>query len=253
MTTIAESLREKGKILSIYFTAGYPRLKDTVPILKELESQGVDMVEIGLPFSDPLADGPVIQASSTAALQNGMTTEELFRQLKDIRRHVSIPLVIMGYFNPVYQFGVEAFCERCARIGINGLILPDLPLDIYRSAYAEIFKKYDLSLNFLITPRTPVSRIREIDAVSKGFIYLVSTASTTGKTEGISAETKAYFKRVAAMGLRNPIIAGFGIHDRDSFLEATAYTDGAIIGSAFIRKLSAEGLEGIADFIKRIR
>ena len=180
MNRITEKLKEEGKLLSIYFTAGYPELEDTVPIIEELERNGVDMIEIGLPFSDPLADGPTIQESSTAALRNGMSTELLFEQLQDIRKTVKIPLIIMGYFNPVLQYGVEAFCSRCADIGIDGLILPDLPLDVYQDEYEAIFKKYGLLNMFLITPQTSDERIHQIDEASEGFIYMVSSASTTG-------------------------------------------------------------------------
>lgn len=253
MNRIQNKLSENKKLLSIYFTAGYPKRENTVEILQQLEENGVDMVEIGLPFSDPLADGPTIQASSQNALENGMTTELLFQQLKDIRKTVSIPLIIMGYFNPILQFGVENFCEKCKEVGIDGLILPDLPLAEYEEHYAEIFKKYGLINIFLITPQTSEERIRKIDAASNGFIYMVSSANVTGSSEGFGEEQESYFQRIASLQLKNPLIVGFGISDSKSFQQATKHTNGAIIGSAFIKMLSAKGLSGISSFLKSIR
>lgn len=253
MNRINKKLQEDKKLLSIYFTAGYPKIDDTVSIVQKLEDSGVDMVEIGLPFSDPLADGPTIQASSTQALKNGMTTTLLFEQLKDIRKSVSIPLIIMGYFNPVLQYGVEAFCKKCQEIGIDGLILPDLPLAEYNLHYRAIFEKYGLMNVFLITPQTSEERIREIDAASNGFIYMVSSASTTGKTSGFGKEQTAYFERIASMNLKNPTVVGFGISTSETFEEATQYANGAIIGSAFIKMLSEEGIVGISKFVNAIR
>jgi tryptophan synthase alpha chain len=253
MNRIPDKFKNNKKLLSIYFTAGYPKLDDTVEILQQLEKNGVDMVEIGLPFSDPLADGPTIQASSQKALENGMTTEILFQQLKDVRKTVSIPLIIMGYFNPILQFGVENFCEKCAEIGIDGLILPDLPLAEYEEHYSEIFKKYGLLNIFLITPQTSEERILQIDAASEGFIYMVSSASVTGNSSGFGAETERYFERVAALQLKNPQIVGFGINNSETFQQATKYAKGAIIGSAFIKMLTSNGLKGIQNFIASIR
>jgi len=253
MNRINQKLQEDKKLLSIYFTAGYPANDDTVEILQELEKNGVDMVEIGLPFSDPLADGPTIQASSTAALKMGMNTAKLFEQLKDIRETVSIPLIIMGYFNPVLQYGVEAFCKKCSEIGIDGLILPDLPLAEYEEHYEEIFKKYGLINVFLITPQTSEERIHAIDKASEGFIYMVSSASVTGSQSGFGNEQSDYFKRVAKMQLSNPQIVGFGIKDSVTFESATKYASGAIIGSAFIKMLTDKGKNGISEFVKSIR
>ena len=250
---IVDKLKKRQKILSIYFTAGYPSLNDTVRIVRDLEKNGVDLIEIGLPFSDPLADGPTIQESSTTALKNGMHTELLFEQLKDIRKTVSIPLIIMGYFNPILQYGVEAFCKRCREIGIDGLILPDLPLVVYKEDYEAIFKKYDLVNVFLITPQTSDARIKEIDEVSDGFIYMVSSASTTGATKGFGEGQKKYFERIARMELNNPQIVGFGINNAETFEQATEYTAGAIIGSAFIEHLKKNGVDSISDFVKTIR
>ena len=253
MNRITKRLSENRKILSIYFTAGYPNLEDTLPILQELEKNGVDMVEIGLPFSDPLADGPTIQASSTQALQNGMTTPLLFEQLAEIRKTVSIPLILMGYFNPVLQYGVEAFCAKCSEIGIDGLILPDLPLAEYQDHYQAIFEKYNLLNIFLITPQTSEQRIRQIDAASNGFIYMVSSSSTTGGQEGFGKSQTDYFKRIASMKLRNQQIVGFGINNAETFSAATEFAKGAIIGSAFIKMLSEDGMKGISKFIDGIR
>ena len=253
MNLINKKLQEDKKLLSIYFTAGYPKPEDTVTIIKELQQSGVDMIEIGLPFSDPLADGPTIQASSTAALKAGMTTKKLFQQLKDIRNSIHIPLLIMGYFNPILQYGVENFCRQCKEAGIDGLIIPDLPVDVYVENYQEIFEQYGLINVFLITPQTSEERIRSIDLVSKGFIYMVSSASVTGATSGFGEDTKKYFKRISAMNLKNPQIVGFGISDKESFEEATKYSKGAIIGSAFIKYLSKEGAEKTGDFVKTIR
>lgn len=253
MNRIKTKLQEDKKLLSIYFTAGYPKLEDTVPIIQELEKAGVDMIEIGLPFSDPLADGPTIQESSTAALGNGMHTKLLFEQLKDIRKSVSIPLIVMGYFNPMLQYGVEAFCQRCHEIGIDGIIMPDLPLDVYQEAYEAIFKRYHLINVFLITPQTSEERIRAIDNASDGFIYMVSSASTTGAKDGFGEEQQEYFQRIAKLNLKNPQIVGFGISNADTFQAAIAKTKGAIIGSAFIKHLTKNGTMDIEHFIKEIR
>lgn len=252
-TRLTETLSKPGKLLSIYFTAGFPNLEDTVPTLEELQAAGVDMIEIGLPFSDPLADGPVIQESSTQAIRNGMHTARLFEQLKNIRETISIPLIVMGYFNPVLQYGVEAFCQKCEEIGIDGLILPDLPLDLYERDYKEIVEAHGLSMIFLISPQTSEERIRKIDKASNSFIYMVSSASTTGVQKDFGTGRQAYFDRIASMNLEHPQIVGFGISDAESFQAATSKAKGAIIGSAFIRMLEAKGLGGIRDYIQSIR
>lgn len=253
MNRIKLKLQENKKLLSIYFTAGFPNLNDTVPILQALQENGVDMVEIGLPFSDPLADGPTIQASSTRALHNGMTSDKLFGQLKDIRKTVHIPLIIMGYFNPVMQYGVERFCQKCREIGIDGLIIPDLPVDVYEENYKPLFDQYGLANIFLITPQTSEARIRFIDSVSDGFIYMVSSASVTGAKGTFGAEQKQYFERIAKLDLKNPQIVGFGISNRETFAQATQHAKGAIIGSAFIKFLEENGLEKIGEFVSDIR
>ena len=252
MNRINKKLLEDKKLLSIYFTAGYPNLNDTVTIIQDLEKSGVDMIEIGLPFSDPLADGPTIQSSSTQALKNGMTTDVLFSQLKDIRKSVNIPLIIMGYFNPMLQYGVEAFCKKCAEIGIDGLIIPDLPVDVYNEQYKATFEKYGLINVFLITPQTSVERINFIDSISNGFIYMVSSASVTGSNSGFGDEQTKYFKRIAEMNLKNPQIIGFGISNNETFTQATTHAKGAIIGSAFIKYLTKNGVNTITNFVSSI-
>jgi len=253
MNRINKKLQEDKTLLSIYFTAGYPTLTATKNILERLEQSGVDMIEIGLPYSDPLADGPTIQKSSTQALKNGMTTKVLFEQLKNIRSTVSIPLLIMGYFNPIFQYGVEAFCKQCQEIGIDGLIIPDLPIDVYLNEYQPIFERHGLINIFLITPQTSKKRIHFIDTVSKGFIYMVSSASTTGNTSDFGETQMNYFKKVHQLNLKTPQIVGFGISDHKSFTQATSYTKGAIIGSAFIKHINNNGIDGIEDFINTIR
>jgi tryptophan synthase alpha chain len=253
MNRITKKLQEDKKLLSIYFTAGYPEPEDTVQIIQDLEKSGIDFIEIGLPFSDPLADGPTIQESSTKALKAGMTTNRLFQQLEGIRDSVEIPLIIMGYFNPILQYGVERFCQKCEESGIDGLIIPDLPVDVYNEEYRAIFEAHRLQNIFLITPQTSEERIRFIDSVSDGFIYMVSTASVTGSTKGFSEETKDYFKRIDSMNLKNPQVVGFGIGDNETFKQATQYAKGAIIGSAFIKHINKTGTGKIAEFVKGIR
>jgi len=253
MNRIQSVLEQDNKLLSIYFTAGFPSLNDTVSILKQLEQAGVDMIELGLPFSDPLADGPTIQESSTQALRNGMTTDKLFEQLKDVRKHVSVPLIVMGYFNPMMQYGVERFCKRCQEVGIDGLIIPDLPVDVYHENYQKLFQQYGLLNMFLITPQTPEERIRFIDKVSEGFIYMVSSAATTGAQSSFGDVQTEYFKRIGAMKLNAKLLVGFGISNAETYQAAVANSKGAIIGSAFIKHLEANGADSVADFVSRIR
>ena len=253
MNRIISKIQGDKKILSIYFSAGFPALNDTVKIIQDLEQNGVDMIEIGLPFSDPLADGETIQRSSTAALENGMTTNLLFEQLKNIRESVKIPLIIMGYFNPIYQFGVENFCKKCQEIGIDGLIIPDLPVEVYAEEYKTIFEKYGIINVFLITPQTPDERIKHIDSVSNGFIYMVSSASVTGSSSGFGEVQHQYFKRINDMNLKNSQIVGFGISDKTSFDQATKYAKGAIIGSAFVKYLGENGTSAIAKFVSELK
>lgn len=233
--------RKEKKILSIYFTAGYPELNDTLSIINELEKSGADLIEIGMPFSDPVADGPVIQHSSEIALSNGMTIHLLFEQLTEIRKSVTIPLILMGYLNPVMQYGIENFCNKCKEIGIDGAIIPDLPLEIYEAEYKEIFEENSLSNIFLVTPQTSEERIRKIDVLSTGFIYMVSSSSTTGVKGAVNEEQILYFERIRKMNLRSKLLIGFGISDKASFEKASNYTNGAIIGSAFVKALEGEG------------
>ncbi len=248
-------ISKSKNILSIYFTAGYPSLHDTVTILKELESAGTDMIEIGIPFSDPIADGPVIQRSSEIALQNGMPLALLFEQLRSIREQVQVPIILMGYCNTMLQYGVESFVEQCHAVGVDGVIMPDLPLDVFRDEYAELFARHGLSMIFLISPQTPEERIREIDAVSTGFVYAVSSSAITGGALQASTERTAYLERIRAMQLRNPLMVGFGIHDKQSFEDICTYVQGGIIGSAFINALtfSATLHEDIQQFVTSIR
>ena len=253
MNRIDKKLKEEGKLLSIYFTAGFPNLNDTADIIIKLQESGVDMIEIGLPFSDPLADGPTIQDSSMSAIKNGMTTDILFNQLKDIRDKVSIPLIIMGYFNPILQYGVEEFCKKCNEVGIDGLIIPDLPIDYYVENYMSIFEHYMLYNMFLIAPQTSDERIRKIDSISKGFIYMVSSSSITGSKNSFSSEQINYFERIEKMDLNTPRIIGFGVGNKETFNATVDYSKGAIIGSAFIKNLHENGVDSIDSFIKSIR
>tara|TARA_Y100000992_G_scaffold66975_1_gene41453 strand:- start:485 stop:1249 length:765 start_codon:yes stop_codon:yes gene_type:complete len=253
MNRIDKKLKEEGKLLSIYFTAGFPNLNDTADIIIKLQESGVDMIEIGLPFSDPLADGPTIQDSSMSAIKNGMTTDILFNQLKDIRDKVSIPLIIMGYFNPILQYGVEEFCKKCNEVGIDGLIIPDLPIDYYVENYMSIFEHYMLYNMFLIAPQTSDERIRKIDSISKGFIYMVSSSSITGSKNSFSSEQINYFERIEKMDLNTPRIIGFGVGNKETFNATVDYSKGAIIGSAFIKNLNENGIDSIDSFIKSIR
>jgi len=253
ITKLFESKKEN--ILNIYFTAGFPNLGDTVRVLKALENAGVDMVEIGMPYSDPTADGPTIQDSSRQALDNGMTIHKLFEQLTDIREHVSIPLVLMGYINPVLQYGIENFCNKASELGIDGTILPDLPFDIYNREYKGIFEKNNLSNVFLVTPQTEEERIHQLDQTAKGFVYIVSTNSTTGSDTKIASDMNDYLDRVKNIELQNPTLIGFNIKDRQSFINACKYSNGAIIGSAFVKMLNeSESIEkDINDFVKKIK
>lgn len=253
MNRINSALDARKKLLSIYFTAGFPQLDDTMPIIEALQENGVDMVEIGLPFSDPLADGPTIQESSKKALENGMTTIKLFEQLEGLRDRVKIPVLIMGYFNPILQFGVREFCQRCREVGIDGLIIPDLPVEEYQRNYQALFAEFDLRMVFLITPQTSEDRIYQIDSLSEGFIYMVSSLGVTGATEGFGQPQTDYFKRIAQMQLKSPQVVGFGIKDQQTFEQANRFTKGGIIGSAFIKALEHSGLEGIPRFLSDIR
>lgn len=233
------SSKEKD-LLSIYFCAGHPTLEGTAEVIKTLEDNGVKMVEIGIPFSDPMADGVVIQNAATQALRNGMSLKVLFEQLKDIRKTVTIPLVLMGYLNPIMQFGFEHFCKQCTECGVDGMIIPDLPFKDYQEHYRIIAERYNLRIIMLITPETSEERVREIDEHTDGFIYMVSSASTTGAQQDFDAQKRNYFKRIEEMKLRNPRMVGFGISNKATFKAACEHASGAIIGSRFVTLLEEE-------------
>lgn len=243
------------RLLNVYFTAGFPHLDDTRTVLRGLQDAGVDLVEIGMPYSDPVADGETIQQSNGVALENGMSIKTLFAQLAGCREEITVPILLMGYINPVLQYGVENFCRMCRQVGVDGVILPDLPLDLFLAEYAPIFREYGILNVHLITPQTTDERIRFIDQESDGFIYMVSSASITGSVKGISDGMRAYFERIQAMNLRNPRLIGFGISDQETFDTASQYANGAIVGSAFIRHLQDHGtsVESIRSFVQTIR
>ncbi len=252
MNRINKLFEEKKKdILSIYFTAGYPNLNDTVNIIKELENNGIDLIEIGIPFSDPMADGPTIQVSGNAALKNGMTLKTLFEQLKNIRKEINIPLIMMGYLNPILQYGFENFCKKCYEVGIDGAIIPDLPFDDYINEYKAIADRYNIKMVMLITPETSEERIRLIDQHTDGFIYMVSSASTTGAQKEFDEKKKVYFEKVNAMNLKNPRLIGFGISNKATLEAAQANASGAIIGSKFITLLTETG--NVQDAVKALK
>ncbi len=246
---------KKEDILNIYFTAGHPNLNDTATIIRELAHAGTDLIEVGMPYSDPLADGLTIQQSSSVALKNGMHLDLLFTQLKDARQHTDIPLVLMGYFNQVLQYGPEKFIRQCVDSGVDGLILPDLPLFEYERDFKALFEANDICISFLITPLTEDYRIRKVDELTNGFIYMVSSNATTGGKADADQQQIAYFNRIEKMGLNNPRLIGFGISDHASFSNACQYANGAIIGSAFIRNLEKENdlRMGIHRFVSGIR
>jgi tryptophan synthase alpha chain len=246
--------KKNNNLLSIYFTAGYPELNSTVAIAEALEKAGADFLEIGFPYSDPVADGPTIQHSSEQSLENGMTLHVLFEQLKDLRKTVSIPILLMGYVNPIVQYGVENFCKKAAEISIDGVIVPDLPMYEYEAMYSKYFIDNDISNIFLVTPQTTEDRIRKIDALSNSFIYLLSSSSITGGSLNVSTGIEDYYTRIKAMALKNPAIIGFGISNSTNFDKACEYANGAIVGSAFVKLLETEDYLGrIPAFIKSIR
>jgi tryptophan synthase alpha chain len=248
------SIRKKN-ILSIYFTAGYPGLNDTLEIIRALDNARADLIEIGMPFSDPVADGPVIQRSSEKALQNGMSLNILFKQLEKVREITDIPLILMGYINPFFRFGMENFIKKCSETGIDGIIIPDLPVEEYLGPYASFYERSDILNIFLISPQTPDERIKYLDSIAKGFLYMVSTSSTTGMKNGFDNSQTAYFQKIRDLNLKTPQLIGFGISDKPTFKQACDYSNGAIIGSAFIRALDEkENLPGkIEKFLRSIR
>jgi len=255
MNKLNTLFNSKKDLLSVYFTAGYPQLNDTTTILKSLEDAGVDFVEIGMPFSDPLADGPVIQKSSTQAINNGMSLHVLFKQLEHMRKDVNMPVVLMGYLNPVLKFGMENFIKKCSQVGIDGLIIPDLPYELYNEKYRKLFETHNISNTFLITPQTPPERLKMLDQGSNGFLYMVSSAAVTGTKKGINNFQMEYFKRINSMKLKSPKMIGFGISDNNSYKQVCQYANGAIIGSAFIKILekSSNLSKDIKSFISEIK
>lgn len=239
ITTLFQT--KQDSILSIYYPAGYPNLNDTVKILHVLQDKGVDMVEVGIPFSDPMADGPVIQEASTRALRNGISLRLIFEQLKDVRNQgIHIPIILMGYLNPIMQYGFDAFCQSCAKVGIDGVIIPDLPFADYMADYKPIADKYDLKMIMLITPETSEERVRQIDAHTSGFIYMVSSAATTGAQKSFNEQKQTYFRKINAMQLNNPRLVGFGISNKSTFDAAAQNSSGGIIGSRFVQLLRSE-------------
>ncbi len=255
MSRLAKLFKQKqGNILNVYCTAGYPHLNSTIDIIQALQENGADIIELGMPYSDPLADGPVIQSSGNIALANGMTIAVLFEQLKDIRKNATVPIILMGYMNPVLQYGFEKFCAAAAAVGVDGLILPDLPEFEFESEYGAVIKKYGLDFIFLVTPETTLERVRKLDDLSTGFLYAVSSSATTGKDKDFQA-VELYLKKLKEMQLKNPVLVGFGIKDRTTFQSACLYAQGAIIGTAFIKALenNTDINNTVKTFMQRIK
>ena len=255
MSRIQQLLKKKGsRLLNVYCTAGFPKLSSTLPVMKALQENGADMIELGMPYSDPLADGPVIQASSTQALANGMTLSKLFEQLKDMRKEIKVPVLLMGYMNPVLQYGFEKFCADSKTVGIDGLILPDLPAYEYETEYKQVIKAHDLDFVFLVTPETSDERVKKLDELSSGFLYAVSSSSTTGKDKNM-VDVSAYLKRLKKLDLKNAVLVGFGIKDKDTFDAACEHASGAIIGTAYIKALENSNDVGgsTKQFLKGIK
>lgn len=254
MNSIQKIFQEKDRnLLSIYFTCGYPELNDTNTVIKALEKNNVDFIEVGLPYSDPLADGPTIQDSSQQALKNGINLDIVFKQLMDIKATNKTPLVLMGYLNQMLKYGEDNFCQKVVACGIDTLIIPDLPMVEFENHYRALFDKYGLTNVFLITPQTSEDRIRKIDAYTNAFIYVVASASITGAKGEISPKQIAYFNRIKALNLQSKLIIGFGISDKTTFTTACSYANGAIIGSAFIKNLKTNGINAIGNFISAVR
>jgi tryptophan synthase alpha chain len=245
--------QKNSRILNVYCTAGYPTLQSTVNIMRSLQENGADLIELGMPYSDPLADGPVIQASSAKALQNGMTISTLFDQLKDFRKDITVPVILMGYLNPLLQYGFDRFCARAAEAGIDGIIIPDIPMYEFEMEYSAIIKKYGLDFIFLVTPETSEERIKKLDQLSTGFLYAVSSSSITGSDKDFSP-VETYLQKLYEMKLKNPVLVGFGIKDKSTFDAACKYANGAIIGSAYIKALEANENVNVAtkEFLNEI-
>ncbi len=241
MSKLELVFKEKSKrILNVYCTAGYPSLDSTMKVMASLQKNGADIIELGMPYSDPLADGEVIQVSSIKALANGMNIAVLFEQIQDMRKSITIPVILMGYMNPILQYGFEAFCKKAKEVGIDGLILPDLPLFEFEDSYGKIITENNLDFIFLVTPETPDQRVKKLDSLSNGFLYAVSSSATTGKDKDFNVVAQ-YLQKLQAMQLKNPILVGFGIKDKATFDAATVHTQGAIIGSAYIQQLTKGG------------
>lgn len=254
MSRIKNLFQQKNRrVLNVYCTAGFPELDSTLPVMKALQQYGADLIELGMPYSDPLADGPVIQHSSTIALANGMSIETLFNQLQDFRKEIDVPVILMGYMNPVLQYGFEKFCADARAVGIDGLILPDLPEYEFETEYGAIIKKYELDFIFLVTPETSNERIKKIDALSSGFLYAVSSSSTTGSDKNMT-DVSSYLKKLQSLELKNPVLVGFGIKDKKTFDAACENANGAIIGSAYIKALenSADVASTTKEFLNNV-
>lgn len=253
MSKLAKLFKEKpNRLCSVYFTSGYPQLNDTGAVIKNLETAGVDFLEVGLPYSDPMADGPTIQHTSSIALDNGINLDVIFNQLEEIKNEVNIPLIAMGYFNQVVRYGAEKFCQKCQSVGIETLVLPDMPMIEYVDTYKALFAQYGLSNVFLITPQTSEERIRKIDEMTDTFIYVVASSSITGAKGSISKGQIDYFNRIKSYGLKSTLIAGFGISSKETFNTVCEHVNGAIIGSAFVKHVGANGVETIDAFVKDI-
>lgn len=245
----------KKPLLSVFYTAGFPRIDDTALIASSLEKAGADIIEIGIPFSDPVADGPTIQQSNKVALDNGVTLSLILKQVSEIRKSVNMPIILMGYLNPVMQYGVEKFAKDAAAAGVDGVILPDMPLLEYERDYRRTFEDAGLLLTFLVSPTTSDERIRKIDGLTDGFIYAVSASSTTGAKSGFAPQQVQYFEKLKKMKLKNPFLIGFGISDKDTFQQASSFSAGAIVGSAFINLLrNSKDIDGdIKKFVNEIK
>ena len=249
MSKLQELFKKKNnKVLNVYCTAGYPQLNSTIEVMKALQENGADIIELGMPYSDPLADGPVIQQSSSIALTNGMTIKKLFEQLKDVRKNISVPVVLMGYMNPVLQYGFEKFCADAVAAGIDGLILPDLPEHEFETEYGAIIRKHGLDFIFLVTPETSEQRIKKLDELSTGFLYAVSSSSTTGSDKNMT-DVRNYLQKLKSLDLKNPVLVGFGIKDKTTFEAACANANGAIIGTAYIKAFAEPG--NVADITRK--
>jgi tryptophan synthase alpha chain len=245
--------RKKNNVLNVYCTAGYPKLESTVEVMQSLQQNGADLIELGMPYSDPLADGPVIQASGNIALHNGMSIKKLFEQLTGFKKNITVPVILMGYMNPVLQYGFEKFCKEAAEVGIDGLILPDLPEYEFETEYGAIIKKYKLDFIFLVTPETSAERVKKLDELSSGFLYAVSSSSITGTDKNFST-VETYLEKLQSLKLKNPILVGFGIKDKETFNDACKYSNGAIIGTAYIKALekSADINASTKEFLNKI-